>query len=390
MNASDAPIKIARVITVPMGVMGSRSFLTALAQEPGVDVDLVVSPGFGFEVLDDLGLRRLIPVHMKRGISPLHDLRSVWHLTRVLRAGQYDVVHSHTPKAGLVTALAGFIARTPVRIHSYTGQRWETLSGAKRLLVMGSERLMGVLNTECLTDSHAQVERLAGAGIIARDSISCLGDGSLAGVDTVRFHPDLCAQFRAAQRDALGIPDHHLVFLFTGRVVADKGVHELVDAFTALAGEYSDISLIVLGPLETEDDPVRDETLRVIKEHPRIYSVAYSPTPERVMAASDVLVLPSYREGFPTVVLEAAAVGLPSIVARFGGADEVVVDGVTGRVVEKRCVPPLHDAMKVAILDPECREKWRTEALSRVRDKFSQERMVGLYLSFYRNRRGIQ
>lgn len=384
MSASQERLKIARVITVPMGVMGSRSFLTALAEAPGVDLDLIVSPDFGFDVLEGLGLRRLIPVEMKRGISPLHDLVSIWRLTRVLRAGTYDVVHSHTPKAGLVASIAGFMARIPVRVHSYTGQRWETLTGPKRMLVMGSERLIGFLNTESLTDSHAQVERLSEAGIVSSQAIACLGDGSLAGVDTRRFTPDLCAEHRTSQRQSLGIPENHLVFLFTGRVVGDKGVHELVDAFTALAVKHEALSLIVLGPLETDDDPVREETLHMIQTHPRIHSVAYSPTPEVVMAASDVLVLPSYREGFPTVVLEAAAVGLPSIVARFGGADEVVVDEVTGRVVDKRSVSHLRDAMEEAIVMPDRREEWRTASLRRVRDKFSQERMVELYLAFYR------
>ena len=239
----------------------------------------------------------------------------------------------------------------------------------------------GVLNTECLTDSHAQVS----AWSVLLGSISRLGDGSLAWI-RYAFIP-ICVRTGAAQRDAPGIQTIILRFLY-GACCGRDGCMNWSMRLLRLRGVQR--HFLIVGPLETEDDPVRDETLRVIKEHPRIYSVAYSPTPERVMAASDVLVLPSYREGFPTVVLEAAAVGLPSIVARFGGADEVVVDGVTGRVVEKQCVPPLHDAMKVAILDPECREKWRTEALSRVRDKFSQERMVGLYLSFYRNRRGIQ
>ena len=388
MSASETPLKIARVITVPMGVMGSRSFLSALADDPAVELDLIVSPGFGFEVLEELGLRRLIPVEMKRGISPLHDLLSIWTLTRIFRAEKYDVVHSHTPKAGLVTSIAGFLARTPVRIHSYTGQRWETLTGPKRTVVMGSERLIGLLNTVNLTDSHAQVTRLSEVGIVSAGRISCLGDGSLAGVDIHRFRPELCSEHRVPQRQLLGIPEDHLVFLFTGRVVGDKGVHELVDAFTGLAAKYERLSLIVLGPLETEDDPVRDETLQTIKRHPRIHSVPYSPTPEVVMAASDLLVLPSYREGFPTVVLEAAAVGLPSIVARFGGADEVVVDGVTGRVVEKRMVVPLRDAMEEAIVSPERRDGWRTASLRRVREAFSQERMVDLYLDFYRQKRG--
>lgn len=377
-------MKIARVITVPIGAMGSRDLLSHLGRTD-LKIDLITSPGEGFEDLKKLGLNKVIQLKMKRDISIFSDIVSVVNLIKILRAGKYDVIHSHTPKAGLVSAIAGFLVGVPKRVHSYTGQRWETLRGFRKWMLIFAEKLIGLLSTDCLADSHSQVKILSQSRIVAPNFIRCLGEGSLSGVSLCRFHEGLKEIHRNKVRLELDIPKENKVFVFVGRVVKDKGVGELLQAFEQLLHKRDDVSLVVIGPVEDEQNPLEDFQYDLLRNLKNLRRLDFCTRPEVYLAASDVLLLPSYREGFPSVVLEAGAIGVPSIIADFNGAHEVVLQGKTGFIVPKKDVNALENKMLLLCEDSHLLEMISKTGIDRVHEKFSSKVLVRYYLELYKS-----
>ncbi|WP_304806216.1 glycosyltransferase, partial [uncultured Muribaculum sp.] len=294
------------------------------------EVGVLSSPGEEWAMLDKYGdaVKRL-EVPMERHISPLRDLRSLWRLVRVFRRERPDMVHSMTPKAGLLCMLAAWITRVPVRVHMFTGLVFPTATGLKRRILMATDRLTCACATHVLPEGEGVKRDLLNNGI-TRKPIKVLGYGNCRGIDLDRFDPTLSeVQAEAAK---LRKPEV-FTFIAIGRLVGDKGINELVAAFSCLNRELPATRLILVGPQEKELDPLSPATLSEIESNPAIEAVGNQADVRPWLAAADCHVLASYREGFPNVVIEAGAMGLPSIVTDINGANEIIVEGKNGTIV---------------------------------------------------------
>jgi glycosyltransferase involved in cell wall biosynthesis len=310
-------------------------------------------------------------VDMVRDISPHDDLRALRGFIRELRTIDPDIVHAHTPKAGLLAMIAAALLRVPVRVYHCHGLRFETATGLKRALLRAAERLSCWLATHVLTVSASVREALVAAQLARPGKVEVLHSGSIGGVDPNRFAPSL-GQRRAEAKASLRIPAHATVIGFVGRVVKDKGVVELAEAWRRLRQRFHDAHLVVGGPVE-DGDPVPEQVLDELRSDPRVRICGLTPDTAPLYAAMDVFALPSYREGFGVVSLEAAAMGLPVVATRIVGCVDAVVEGVTGTLVEPRSSEQLEAALARYLADPGLREQHGESGRARALEHFRPE-----------------
>ncbi|MDB5863993.1 MAG: hypothetical protein JWO70_1799 [Betaproteobacteria bacterium] len=361
--------------------MTAEAFLAghvrALAEH--FEVHLVVNSAPSAITHPDLARATIHRARIERAISPLKDLVGLAQLFRIMRRERFSAVHSVTPKAGLLTAIAAFLARIPLRAHTYTGQVWATRHGAGRRLLKTLDAVIARLNTHLFVDSSTQRTFLREEGVLKAGQGLVLGQGSVCGVDAERFRPDPAA--RTLVRSELGISDTALVYLFVGRVTRDKGVLELASAFAALAREREDRFLVLVGPDEGHLAP-RIRTACTGLEA-RLRFVEWSNAPERYMAAADVFCLPSHREGFGSTIIEAAAAGVPAIGSRIYGVIDAIEDGETGLLFERGDLAGLSMAMRRLADDRDARSAMGAAARERALRYFSKAEITSALVAFY-------
>jgi glycosyltransferase involved in cell wall biosynthesis len=363
-------MRICRIATVPFFLLHHLGGQIAAIAREGHEVVLVSSPGAKTEALRSIPGVTHYPIAIARQISIFRDLLALWQLLAFFRRERFDLVHSTTPKAGLLAALAGGLAGIPVRLHTFTGQAWAERSGWVRRVAKACDRVIVKLNTRCYADSYSQRDFLVAQGIAAAGEITVLGEGSLAGVDFTRFNRGRRSG-AAALKAQLNIPAGSPVVGFVGRVTKDKGIAELVAAFDQLEHlGCAGVHLVIVGPLEPERDPLPPEVIERIAGNTRIHMAGYVPAPEDYMAIFDIFCLPSYREGFGNVVLEAAALGIPAVGTRIVGLSDAVVDGVTGILVAPKDVTELAKALAGLLRDDALRLRLGAQAESRAADSF--------------------
>ncbi len=362
-------VKIIRTSTVP-GSLDTfcRGLLSELQQECGYEVVAVSSPG---DRLDTLAARegvRAVAVPMERHISPLKDLKSLWRLVRVFRRERPAMVHSMTPKAGLLSMMAAWICRVPVRLHTFTGLVFPTATGLTQKILVFTDRLTCACATHIVPEGEGVRNDLTSYRITAKP-LKVLGHGNVRGIDLERFDPSLPEVMDSAAKIR---KEGVFTFIFIGRLVRDKGINELVSAFTELNREIPATRLILVGEQEPELDPLSPETLENISGCASIEAVGRLNDVRPWLAASDALAFPSYREGFPNVVIEAGAMGLPSIVTEINGSREIVSHGVNGVIIPPRDRDALLAAMRNMIGQREDTAKMATAARPMVAGRFEQ------------------
>ncbi len=340
----------------------------------------VIFNGDAESIAADLDIAEVIPVRIERKISPLHDLLALFRLIRIFRRHRFGSVQSVTPKAGLLAMLASFFVRTGVRIHIFTGQVWVTRRGLSRWVFRQMDHLIALLATDILVDSVSQRQFLLDQKVVSAQRSYVLAKGSISGVDTSRFKTN--TQARMNIRQELGIADSDMVFLFIGRLNRDKGVLDLASAFARIGDPG--VRLLVVGP---DEAGIRAE-MEILLQNclQRTYFIGYSAHPEDYMAAADVLCLPSYREGFGSVVLEAAAVGIPAIGSRIYGIEDAIVDGQSGLLFKAGNIDGLHEQMLTLIGNRETVRVFGEHAKARVARDFSSEILASAWLDYYQAR----
>jgi glycosyltransferase involved in cell wall biosynthesis len=330
-------IRIARISTVPFFVVTQLKQQIAMLGELGAHVTVVSKGGPGFEVFEKMRGIHCEVIDIERAISPFRDVLALIHLYLFFRKNRTQIAHSTTPKAGLLTAIAAYLACVPIRLHTYTGQPWVNSRGVKGWLTRSSDILVGRLNTCCYADSISQRQFLIDNKILNAERLFVIGAGSLAGVDLQRFNLDrFSLADRESTRISLGIPETAPVLLFVSRITEDKGVRELLRAFQILKAVFTELHLVLVGPLDDKSGmagAIAKVDITAIKD---VHSIGFSITPEVYMAIADVLCLPSYREGFGTVVIEAAAMGLPTVGSDIYGLTDAVLNEETGLLVPPR------------------------------------------------------
>ena len=318
-------------------------------------------------------------VPIQRKISPFRDLVALWKLVTLFCRERYTLVHSITPKAGLLAMCAAFLCGVPFRVHVFTGQVWATKSGLSRLFLKTLDRLIAVLATHVLADSKSQRQFLIDQGVVRPDRIKVLADGSICGVDAKRFKP--APDVRTRLRAELQLPDEAVVALFLGRLTRDKGVLDLANAFVRVAADCPDFYLLVVGPDEECLTPVLQEIFAPCADHVRF--VGMTDRPEDYMAVADIFCLPSYREGFGSVIIEAAATGVPAVASRIYGLTDAVDDGETGLLHVPAEVSSIDATLRILVSDADLRARMGARARERAVTLFSSARVVAAQMAFY-------
>ncbi|TRZ97097.1 MAG: glycosyltransferase [Rhodocyclaceae bacterium] len=321
----------------------------------------------------------VLHLDIRRPISPLRDLFALLALWRLFRRRRFDLVHSLTPKAGLLAMVAACVARVPNRVHIFTGQVWVTRSGVSRSLFRQIDRLIARCATVVMADSDSQRRFLEAEGVVNQGITRVAGHGSVCGVDSQRFRPD--PQLRAEVRAALGVPPEACVFLFLGRINRDKGVLDLATAFAELGRSRPDAWLWMVGP---DEECLRSEMACILgPSAARVCWVGSTTEPERYFSAADVLTLPSYREGFGAVVIEAAAAGIPAIASRIYGLIDAVEEGLTGLLFPAGDAAGLGAMMKILLDQPGMRGELGARARERALRDFSPASLGQAWCDLY-------
>lgn len=322
-------------------------------------------------------------VPMERRISPRRDLVAVFRLIRAMRTLKPDIVHAHTPKAGLIAMIAAMFCSVPVRIYHLHGLPMSTARGVKKFILRSCEQLSCVLAHQVLCVSRSLKDATTSSGVSSGAKVAIVGEGSIGGVDAERrFNPQTVgAEARLQVRKAYGIPEEAIVVGFVGRLVPDKGIAELLEAHRELSQSHRNAHLLVVGPFE--HTPLDAETRLALTSDRRIHLIGEDWDTPRLLAAMDIFCLPSYREGFPVVCLEAAAMALPIVATRVTGCMDAVLDGVTGTLVAPRDARALADALRVYCSYAELRQQHGRAGRERVCNDFTPERIWSGMLDIY-------
>ncbi len=373
---------VVHILTVPE----SLSFLrgqAAFMRDRGYRLTAVTSPGDALSAFGRSEGIDVYPVEMSRRVSPAADVESLARLVALLVRLKPNLVHAHTPKGGLLGMIAATLARVPARIYHMRGLPLMTAHGRQRKLLTATERTSCALASRVLAVSASLREVALENRLCVAGKVAVLAGGSGNGVDTDRFDrsriaPDVGQKLRAT----LGIPAEAAVVGFVGRLVRDKGVVELGDAFRALKKSHPGAHLIVGGPFE-ERDAVPVETRRFLEEDSHVHVMGFVADTAPIYAAIDVLALPTYREGFPNVPLEAAAMRVPVVATRVEGCVDAVVDGVTGILIPPRDASALVQALETYLNSPSLRRAHGDAGRARVEKSFRRERIWEALASVY-------
>lgn len=367
--------KIIRAVTVPQSLGFCREVMMKM-RDKGYEMLAVSSPGPELDDIRDNDGFRTIAVPMARHISLMGDIKSLWNMIKVFRKEKPYMVHSMTPKAGLVCMIAGWLTGVPVRVHMFTGLVWPTSTGLKRKILMATDWLTCACATHVLPEGQGVLNDLKNGGI-TKKPLKVLGYGNVKGVDMDRFNPNRFVDIKKDERV--------FTYMFVGRLVGDKGVNELVEAFTRLHDKYSNTRLVLVGKYEENLDPVKSITLDRIKANSAIDACGPKYGEDLLVEymKADCHVLPSYREGFPNTPMEAGALGLPNIVTNINGSREIVVDGENGLIVPPRTAEPLYNAMERILTDTELRKKIKKNARPMIESRFEKNFVQGCLIDFY-------
>lgn len=362
-------MKIIRTSTVPTSInVFCRDFLRELEEKDGYEVVAVSSSGPALDEIREREGVKTYAVEMERHIAPSKDLKSLWGLIKVFHKEKPTMVHSITPKAGLLSMMAAWITRVPVRLHTFTGLVFPTATGLKQKILIFTDRLTCACATHIMPEGEGVKDDLINYHI-TKKPLKVLGHGNIRGIDLDYYNPEL----HEIQEKATPIRKNGIfTFIFIGRLVGDKGINELVDAFVKLNSQYPDTRLLLVGPEEQNLDPLKPETLDLIHSNNAIEAVGSQSDVRPWLVASEVFVFPSYREGFPNVVIEAGAMGLPSIVTDINGSREIIMEGMNGTIVPSHNADTLCDAMKKLMQDSNLRTKMSKQARPLIASRYEQ------------------
>ena len=353
-------------------------------RERGFDVTAISAPGTELSEFEDRSGCKVLPIAMERTISPIADLKALFKLVVLIRRLSPDIVHTHTPKAGLLGTLAAKMAGVRVRVHTYHGLRSETLTGWKRFLVENTERATSTFSTASLAVSLSLRDRLIERRICSTQSIKVLGYGGCAGVDLEEFNPEGCKTAAVDFRCRHRMPEDALIVTYVGRIAREKGVEVLAEAWKLLEKRNRNIRLLLCGPLD-ETDAVSPNVLRAWDENPNVIVVrGLNQEISIVLGASDICVLPSFREGLGVAALEASAMRVPVIASNVTGLLDAVEHESTGLLVPPKDAVSLVNAIQYLIDHPELRRVMGNKGREFVEQRFDRKQIFEALFSEYK------
>jgi glycosyltransferase involved in cell wall biosynthesis len=314
-----------------------------------------------------------ISIEMQRNISLSKDAKSLWQLYWLFKKEKPLIVHSITPKAGLLTMVSGYLAGVPIRVHTFTGLIFPSKSGfVKQLLI-----LMDKILCRCATAIYPEGQGVKDDLIhykITNKPLKVIANGNVNGIDIQHFNPDLFSKTEnQLLKASLKISADDFVFIFVGRLVGDKGINELIVAFKKLSSEIKNVKLLLVGSFEELFDPLLPETKKEILTNDTIRFVGFQKDVRPYFAISDSLVFPSYREGFPNVVMQAGAMGLPIVATNINGCNEIIIEGENGILFPVKNSNAVYNAMKKILSEDEFRIKLKQNARNMIASRYEQQ-----------------
>jgi len=376
--------KLIRITTIPISLEKLlEGQLVYMSQY--YDVTAVSSEA---DNLKKLGLKEGVSTYhipLTRKITPYTDIRAVIKLYRYLKKEKPLIVHTHTPKAGIVGMMAAALAGVPIRLHTVAGLPLTEATGVKRKILNHVEKLTYRYATMVYPNSRGLKEIILKEKFCAAKKLKVLGEGSSNGIDTSYFSPTHFSEETVKKkRKELGIHPTELIYIFVGRLVKDKGLDELIAAFKLLQQENNHCTLLLVGPYEDDLDPLSEITRKEIESNSKIICTGFQQDIRIYLAISDILVFPSYREGFPNVVMQAGAMDLPAIVSNINGCNEIVMDGRNGLLVPAKDTEKLYEKMDLLATDHDLREQLRSNARQEILLRYERKKMWEIILEEYR------
>jgi glycosyltransferase involved in cell wall biosynthesis len=382
---SEVKKKLIRITTVPLSLDkildGQLSFMNnyyeviAISSEKDYLIRCAANEGVRYKHIE-----------MTRKITPFKDLVSLVKLVSFLKKERPLIIHSHTPKAGIIAMLASTITNIPIRLHTVGGLPLMEATGFKKKLLEFIEKLTYSLSTFVFTNSYGLYNQIIDNNYISKSKIKVIGNGSSNGVDIDYFSPSQVSSDEQIKIKAeLGILESDFTFVFVGRVVSDKGINELVSAFDNISRQNKNIKLILVGDQESELDPLSKTTLELLVINKRIISVGFQRDIRPYLSVSNVLVFPSYREGFPNVMMQAGAMGLPMIATDINGCNEIVSQGKNGILIPKKDISAVEKAMITVLNDEIFYKELRSNARNMIITRFERKILCESILDEYRS-----
>lgn len=344
--------KIIRITTVPLSLKTLLKGQMKFMSQNGFEVVAISSNAQEMEEVAKAENIRVANVEMTRKITPIQDLKALFQLIKIFRKERPDIVHTHTPKAGLLGMLAAKITGVPHRLHTVAGLPLIVATGIKRKVLNFTERLTYTCAHQVYPNSFGLQKIIEENKFCPTKKLKVIGNGSSNGIDTDHFSREQVSaeELNRLSKD-LSIQKDDIVFIFVGRVVQDKGINELIAAFKNIHEAHSNTKLIIVGPFESDLNPILPETMEAINQHQAIKWVGFQKDVRPYLALAHCLAFPSYREGFPNVVMQAGAMGLFSIVTDINGCNEIIEDGKNGIIIPVKNTGKLEDAMHNFILN---------------------------------------
>lgn len=371
--------KIIRCSTVDSSIDFLRGMIPYLSKH--YELLLLSSPGkYLTEFSQTFGVKTY-EVKMERQISPLKDIVSLFNLIMVFAKEKPRMVHSMTPKAGLLCMIAAWLTRVPIRVHTFTGLVWPTSVGLKRKLLMATDWLTCACATHVMPEGQGVLNDLKNHGI-TKKPMKILGYGNIQGVEMDRFNRERVKEQSYVLKEKYNLSSC-FTFIFVGRIVKDKGINELVTAFDSINKKYPQTKLLLVG--KDDNDPISSKARDIINSNSSILKLGpiYGDDLIAHYVASDCLVFPSYREGFPNTVLEAGALGMPSIVTDINGSREIIIDGENGLIIPSKDEEALYGAMERMIQDKKMVAHMSQEARGLIASRFDSHFVQQCLYDYY-------
>ena len=363
----DSKPKFFIITTIPLSLMFFKGQITML--KTTFDVRLISSPG---ELLENAARNEEAKMHavlMSREIDFFNDTISFFKILKLLIRERPDIIHCNTPKASLLFLIAGFILRVPCRIYYIHGFKYHGAIGLKRKFLKVIEIITCFFASDIIAVSKGVQQEVASD--LTNKEVKIIGNGSINGIDLSQFAVENYDKEQLKQN--LGIGSSNYVFGFIGRLVGDKGINELVTAFVKLTANYDDITLLLVGPFEANLDPIKQETRQEIQNNKNILSVGFQEDVKPFLAAMNVFVFPSYREGFGMSLMEANAMNVPAISSNIIGCNEVIEEGINGFLIKSKDETALFNKMESCLLNKSVIEKMSLDCREVIQKKYSQD-----------------
>lgn len=387
--------KIIRVTTVPISLggllKGQLKFMSKHYEIIGVS-----SNGNSVNTMSEIDSVaqeeqiRVIPVEMTRKITPIKDLLAFYKLYKVFKEEKPFIVHSHTPKAGTLSMLAAKFANVPIRLHTIAGLPLLEVKGVKRVLLDAIEKMTYACATKIYPNSLGLRDIVIGNKYTSAEKLKVIAKGSSNGIDTSYFDPSLFSKERKSElRKELNIKGTDIVFVFVGRLVKDKGIEELIEAFKLINSKHNNIKLLLVGSYEKDLDPISEKSEKEINSNENIISVGWKHDVRPYFAISNILTFPSYREGFPNVVMQAGAMGIASIVTDINGCNEIVSNKENGIIVPVKNSEALFSAMNSLIEDKLLLKELSSKSRNRICENYEREYVWEQLLQEYKSLKSV-